>query len=146
MNKQEQKEYLRIYRKTPAGIATAKRYQDKFKKDKARVAKKKELKKSWEERNPEYGKLLKRKERLKCIDFYSNGKNECACCHEKNIEFLSLDHTNGGGNKHRKEINRRNINGWLIKNKFPEGFRVLCHNCNQSLGCYGYCPHGNLIT
>lgn len=35
--------------------------------------------------------------------------------------------------------------GWLIHNRFPEGFRVLCFNCNNSLGMHGYCPHGNLI-
>jgi hypothetical protein len=30
---------------------------------------------------------------------------------------------------------------YLIRNNFPEGYRVLCHNCNQSLGYFGYCPH-----
>jgi hypothetical protein len=29
----------------------------------------------------------------------------------------------------------------LIKNNFPDGFQVLCHNCNMSIGLYGYCPH-----
>jgi len=24
---------------------------------------------------------------------------------------------------------------------YPTGFRVLCHNCNQAIGLYGYCPH-----
>lgn len=26
------------------------------------------------------------------------------------------------------------------KNKYPSGFRVLCWNCNSSLGLYGYSP------
>lgn len=30
---------------------------------------------------------------------------------------------------------------WLEHNHFPPGFRVLCHNCNQARGFYGYCPH-----
>ena len=25
---------------------------------------------------------------------------------------------------------------------FPKDkYRLLCHNCNQSMGWYGYCPH-----
>ena len=35
------------------------------------------------------------------IDHYSNGKNCCACCNEKIYEFLTIDHLNGGGTKHR---------------------------------------------
>lgn len=30
---------------------------------------------------------------------------------------------------------------WLKKNNYPPGFRVLCMNCNFSLGMRGYCPH-----
>lgn len=75
------------------------------------------------------------------LDFYGG---KCDCCQETRIEFLSIDHINGGGNKHRQELN---ISGgkefylWLRKNSFPTGYRVLCHNCNQSLGFYHYCPH-----
>lgn len=64
----------------------------------------------------------------------------CSCCGEIRKEFLAVDHINGGGNKHKKTIGGR-IYTWLIKNQFPEGFRILCHNCNQALGAYGYCPH-----
>ena len=31
--------------------------------------------------------------------------------------------------------------GWIIKNNFPEGFKILCHNCNNAKGFYGKCPH-----
>lgn len=31
--------------------------------------------------------------------------------------------------------------GWLIREEFPEGYRVLCLNCNFSHGVFGYCPH-----
>jgi hypothetical protein len=64
----------------------------------------------------------------------------CACCGESRYEFLAIDHINGGGTQHHKQI-RTPIVRWLRKNNYPEGFRVLCHNCNQSLGQYGYCPH-----
>lgn len=66
---------------------------------------------------------------------------KCECCGESQTEFLAIDHINGGGNKHQKEINGMAIGIWLRKNGYPEGFRVLCHNCNMSLGFMGYCPH-----
>lgn len=69
---------------------------------------------------------------------------KCACCGELSFEFLSIDHINGGGNKQKREMGRHKMWNWLHKDR-PEGFRVLCHNCNQSLGAYGYCPHGNLL-
>lgn len=66
--------------------------------------------------------------------------NKCACCGEDKAEFLAIDHINGNGRKHRKEVGPH-IASWLVRNNFPDGFRLLCHNCNQSLGIYGYCPH-----
>lgn len=91
-----------------------------------------------------------KRQRIKVLEHY--GKN-CACCSENNIEFLTIDHINGGGNQHRKEIIERGearcggsgFYNWLIKNNFPEGFRTLCQNCNASLGHYGYCPHKNTL-
>jgi hypothetical protein len=84
------------------------------------------------------GALRKRK----LISHYSNGHMCCACCGEMNLEFLSIDHINGGGNQHRREVGRgTSFYLWLIRQGFPTGFRVLCHNCNQSIGYFGYCPH-----
>jgi predicted restriction endonuclease len=76
--------------------------------------------------------------RKKVLNHYGH---RCACCGERRYEFLSIDHINGGGNKHRKEIGNGKIYLWLIKNSYPEGFQVLCCNCNQAKGHYGYCPH-----
>ena len=70
---------------------------------------------------------------------------QCACCHESALEFLCIDHINGKGNEHRRAIGAgTNFYSWLIKNNLPSGFRTLCHNCNMSLGSFGYCPHGNI--
>lgn len=79
--------------------------------------------------------------RREVIDAYGS---ECACCGEKHIEFLAIDHVNGNGRQERLKVRRigHSFYLWLRRNGFPkEGFRVLCHNCNQSLGLYGYCPH-----
>jgi hypothetical protein len=82
------------------------------------------------------------------FNHYSNGNICCACCGEKQIEFLSIDHIDNDGSKHRKELADTlgnpfgaGIYRWLIKNRFPKGFRVLCMNCNFALGHFGYCPH-----
>lgn len=83
---------------------------------------------------------MRRIARLDCIAHYSKGKNRCECCKESHLEFLAIDHKNGGGNKHRKTI-KEYLPLILKRQKFPKGYRVLCHNCNGSLGYYGYCPH-----
>lgn len=75
------------------------------------------------------------------LNYYSNGTMKCACCGESQIEFLSIDHINNDGAEHRKEIGRSQITNWLIQNKLPEGFQVLCFNCNFAKGIYGTCPH-----
>lgn len=70
---------------------------------------------------------------------------QCACCGERNPEFLALDHINGGGSKERREkanntaqaIYRIARNAGYPKDRY----RLLCHNCNCALGWYGYCPH-----
>jgi len=74
------------------------------------------------------------------------GGYKCACCGVTDKEFLSIDHSEGGGAAHRKELtgnprNGHNMYYWIRKNNFPPGFRVLCMNCNFSLGHHGYCPH-----
>jgi hypothetical protein len=85
-------------------------------------------------------KQKKRREdrRAICLEHFGN---KCDCCGESTPEFMSIDHINGDGARHRKEINRASMYHWLIQNNFPKGFRLLCHNCNQSLSAYGYCPH-----
>jgi len=82
--------------------------------------------------------------RLEVLLHYGGDPPKCSCCDEPHVEFLSIDHINGDGTKHRREIG---VGGggsfyyWLKRNNYPEGFRVLCHNCNASFGLYGHCPH-----
>lgn len=71
-----------------------------------------------------------------------NYGGKCTCCGEEQYEFLVIDHVNGGGDNHRREIGRGAVvYRWLADHGYPDGFQVLCHNCNSSLGHYGYCPH-----
>lgn len=78
--------------------------------------------------------------RLKALLYYSNDKLECECCKENNLEFLTFDHINGGGRQHLISIDYKLLS-WFERNNYPDGFRVLCMNCNLSLGAHGYCPH-----
>lgn len=124
--RKKQREYMRKYRqKYPEKVRETRRksWEKNKKKYKAR-------KKIYEERR---NRII----REKVLNHYGA---ECVCCGENRIEFLTIDHIDGGGNKHRKRVNQ-NFYFWLLKNNFPNGYRVLCMNCNHSLGQYGYCPH-----
>jgi transcriptional regulator with XRE-family HTH domain len=74
------------------------------------------------------------------IDYYSNGKNCCACCGVTGIEFLTIDHI-------IPKCRRRSIDcgtglyANLKKRKFPTGFQVLCFNCNCAKRTNDVCPH-----
>lgn len=85
-----------------------------------------------------YGKRSRQKNRDNVISAYGG---KCSCCGESNIEFLAMDHINKDGNVHRKSVPTSRIYRWLEVHGYPSGFRILCHNCNMSLGLYGYCPH-----
>ena len=94
--------------------------------------------------------------RLKVLQYYSKHLSDsdipcCWCCGESHIEFLALDHAEG-----RKEMDSdtklvklgyssrlisQGLVNWIIRNNFPEGFKILCHNCNMAKGIYGKCPH-----
>jgi len=82
--------------------------------------------------------------KIRVLTHYSpGGIPRCACCGEQRPIFLTLDHINGDGAKHRKELrgSGRFIYSWIIENNFPLGFRVLCFNCNFAIAVLGYCPH-----
>jgi len=67
---------------------------------------------------------------------------KCQCCQEQELSFLSIDHINNDGAKHRKTVPGNQFYKWLKLNGFPSGYRVLCHNCN--IGRHingGVCPH-----
>lgn len=143
-------EYQRGYRERNKDKARAYRERNK---EKLRAYRKKyQASEKWRKHKPAYDRAYRikhkdrirvkqreynRRERLVAIAHYGN---VCACCGEDRIEFLSIDHIHGGGQKHRKSLTV-SIYRWLKREGYPEGFRILCHNCNMSLGFYGYCPH-----
>jgi len=84
-------------------------------------------------------KEVRQRRKWRVLSHYSEGSMSCKCCGESRYEFLTLDHELGGGNIHRASVG--DVYTWALKEGFPQGFRVLCMNCNSSFGLYGYCPH-----
>lgn len=80
--------------------------------------------------------------RLSALVYYGGDPPSCACCNESRLEFLALDHIGGGGRQERLRVGSgERFFRYLQKTNYPPGYRVLCHNCNQAMGIYGYCPH-----
>ena len=69
--------------------------------------------------------------RLKAAAFDAYGGSACCGCDEDDFEILEIDHINGGGTAHRRQIGQAEIYRWLRNNNYPEGFRVLCPTCNK---------------
>jgi hypothetical protein len=88
-------------------------------------------------RHRETIRLKTQKTRVEVLMSYGG---KCSCCGEGRIEFLAIDHINGGGNAERSKYRGSSWYFYLKKNH-PEHVRILCHNCNMSVGLYGYCPH-----
>lgn len=102
--------------------------------------------KAWREANAvprrQYMREYLREVRDRVLRHYGGEDPRCACCGEGENVFLCLDHINGGGNKHRAEAGEgSSFFQWVIRNGFPDGFRVLCHNCNFAYRMFGVCPH-----
>ena len=79
--------------------------------------------------------------RLKVLYWYSNGLMKCECCGNDDIRVLTIDHINGGGKQHITNHNITDLYEYLYYANYPEGYQILCWNCNKSYGQYGYCPH-----
>ena len=93
----------------------------------------------YRERQNTNSKAYGRKLRSQVLDAYGR---ICQCCGETEEHFLTVDHINGGGCQHRKQVKGGSIfHTWLIKRNFPADFQILCMNCNWAKGKYGRCPH-----
>jgi hypothetical protein len=68
----------------------------------------------------------------------------CACpgCHVHHAELLTIDHINGDGGAHRKQLGRssRDFCKWLKKQGYPAAFQALCGSCNLAKSDRPQCP------
>jgi hypothetical protein len=72
------------------------------------------------------------------MSHYCGGTPHCQCpgCEVTFLGFLSIDHIESNGSTHVNKsgikIQGNYLHGWLKKNNFPNGFQILCFNCNSS--------------
>jgi len=80
----------------------------------------------------------------KIFKHYTAGTMECQCerCNVKGIEFLTVDHVNGDGYKHKSK------GAWnymlykkIIDDGFPDTYKILCWNCNCTKKNNSKCGH-----
>ena len=86
-----------------------------------------------------YSQKLSRREighlnKVTVLSHYSNPPDIPICnhCGEQDIDVLCIDHIEGGGHQERIKLGLSG-NGfykWLGRNSYPDGYQVLCYNCN----------------
>ena len=82
--------------------------------------------------------MLSHAELRKKVFIAYGGKNpKCKKCGCDIYDVLSIDHINNKGGEQRKKLfggqrgSATKLYRWLIRNKFPNGFQILCRNCNH---------------
>ena len=94
-------------------------------------------------------KMAARAKELRMIVVEHYG-SKCNCCGEIEYTFLAIDHINGGGNKHRKQIKKMGggcFYQWIINQNFPNNLQILCYNCNMSKYLNGgLCAHKSQLS
>src|SRR3990167_4620750 len=132
------KEYTRLWRKN--NKEHLKEYNKRWREENKEefLERRRVYRASRKEQINEYRRGYIRKIREEVVVHYGG---KCACCGEKEFVFLAIDHVNGGGSKHRKEVGAYSIPSWLKKNGYPKDYQILCHNCNQAKSIKGVCPH-----
>lgn len=90
---------------------------------------------------PESNRKYREKVREKCLAYYGG---KCVCCGETKKEFLTFDHINNDGAKHRKQYKGAvALTTWLAAHDFNRAsefqIQILCANCNHAKAYYGGC-------
>jgi hypothetical protein len=68
----------------------------------------------------------------------------CSCCGETEPLFLTIDHVNDDAPEDRRAGKHGGTMRylWIIKQGFPDCYRILCLNCNRGRWLNGgVCPH-----
>lgn len=106
----------------------------------------------WNKNNPERRKkiALDHYYRLRHQAIEAYGGYKCACCGQTEPLFLTIDHIENDGAKHRASLGDwrgAKMFRWLRDNGYPKGFQVLCMNCNHGkMRNNGVCPHQEGVT
>ena len=80
--------------------------------------------------------------RIKIEAMNAYGGLRCVCCGCQDEPCLTIDHVNGDGAAHRKQIGIGvGLYYWLRRNGWPAGHQVMCFNCNCAKRNGATCPH-----
>jgi hypothetical protein len=88
-----------------------------------------------------------RRNRMTALAAYGG---RCTCCGETRWQFLTLQHSNGDGAAHRRELvgKHHRVGGAKFYRKLvaagcpqDRGIVVLCANCHVAEDLHGGCPH-----
>ena len=74
----------------------------------------------------------RRRIKMAVLTHYGNDNLACVRCGFDDIRALSIDHINGGGRLHKREMGIKTgteMYRWLKKNDYPDGYQTLCFNC-----------------
>jgi hypothetical protein len=98
--------------------------------------------------------------RLKVLQYYSKSLSNsnipcCRCCGlNSHVDFLDIDHITGRKQmdfdselvkiEYSSKLHDALLHKWIIGNNFPDGFQILCKNCNHAKSVpknNNKCPH-----
>jgi hypothetical protein len=105
----------------------------------------------WNAKNREHVRQRESKKRFKRkLEVIKAYGGKCVCCGENHPSFLTLDHINNGGAKHRKQVFSLSKGGsfwwWAKKENYPSILQLLCFNCNCGRQVNkGICPHNKEV-
>ena len=136
-NPEKKKEHNRSYRE---------RHREELRLKSRSYSERRRLDSGFRSLNNKYMLSYRLVNKMKVLRHYGGEPPSCACCGESIPEFLSLDHIDNNGAKHRSEnklASGAQTYSWLIKNGYPDGFQVLCMNCNTAKAHAPdhVCPH-----
>lgn len=116
-----------------------KRNRKYYAKNRAKMVRKTQ---DWRKRNNDKFKsqMERQRAKLRSLVLAAYG-NKCSCCGEMTPVFLTLEHINGNGFKHRQVRGTYGVYRDVIKSGFPGDYTILCMNCNHAQRFNRICPH-----
>ena len=89
---------------------------------------------SWHKKHPDRANAThnRRRQRIRLAILDAYGDSKCILCGYNDVRALDLDHVDGGGTKHRKQLKGTYVQAMLHREGFPDKdkYRILCRNCN----------------
>lgn len=98
------------------------------------IVKDRKKKRAYDKANSRRNRKFNWVHKIEVLSYYSQGEVPmCIHCNETDPRVLCIDHINGGGGKHRKELKLTSsikFYRWLQNHDYPDGYQTLCYNCN----------------